>query len=239
MRHTSLKTEIQIQQATTRIQRASATKLIRQGRDLRKQAAAEPDTAKQARMAAQGWVCRTDSMDLRAKANDGRSSRRVMHLAAALLNGKTYLQCEKTAESKPDAQSIASWIKPHLLPEEQPHAEFIAETWLSTGEIRLREIREQGLVERLGLDKAQAVIDKLKVEIKRTEQSHSYYQGIEQQHERSLVQARATTIKWRATLSDLQWKCLELEADLTAQKEALAASKAVTRSIDDLFEDVV
>lgn len=237
MRHTSLKTDIKIAQATARIQRAEASKLIRKGRDLRKQATAEPDPTKKARMASVGWVCRDDSMGLRATANAGRNDRRHMHLAAALLNGKTYLQCEKEAEDKPSPTGIAAWIKPHLPVDEQAHAEFIAETWLTTGEIRHKEIREQGLVERLALDKKAATITGLKVQIKTTDREYQSHQSQVMQTERYLAQHKANAAKWYTKLGDLQTQCSKLESSLQADKDALTASKAVTRSIDDLFED--
>jgi len=239
MRHISLKTEIQIVQTTARIQRATATKLIHRGRDLRKRIRTEPDLpqAKQNCLHREAEDCRLEGMSLRGTANSGRAARRVMHLAAALLNGKTYLQCEKETEDKPDVDGIAHWIKPQLPLEEQPHAQFIAETWIKTGEIRHREIREQGLVERIGFDKAQAVINKLKGEIKTTEQSYQNCQAQVQQTERSLVLTRDTAVKWHDKLEGLKGQCQTLESDLQAKKDALAASKAITRNIDDLFED--
>ncbi len=237
MRHTSLKTDIKIAQSTARIQRAEASKLIHKGRDLRKRASSEPDPAKKARLDSVGWGCRDESVGLRAEANAGRSDRRHMHLAAGLLNGKTYLQCESKCEDPPSATSLAIWIKPHLPADEQTHAEFIAETWLKTGEIRHKEIREQGLVERLALDKKAAEVTKVKLEIKNTDREHRHHQAQVQQTERHLAQHKAIAAKWYTKLGDLQTQCARLESDLQADKDALAASKAVTRSIDDLFED--
>lgn len=147
MRHDSLKSDIQTAQATTRTQRASASKLLHQGRTLRKQAESEPDPTKKASLLSEGDNCRLGSLHLRYTANSGRFDRRHMHLAAALLNGKTYFQCEAKCEAKPLAKVLAPLIQPHLPETEQAEAAFFAETWLKTGDTRLKALRDQKLAE--------------------------------------------------------------------------------------------
>ena len=71
-----------------------------------------------------------------------------MHLAVAMLNGKTYSQCESTfnpSTSKPSASLIAKYIHPALPLEERKHAKALAEIWLKRGDMRLHAIRETGL----------------------------------------------------------------------------------------------
>lgn len=143
MNHDSLKTEIKTAQTTTREQRAEATKLIHQGRSLRKQAKTETDEVKKARLNAEGWNCHHDGVYLRAEANYGRPERRHLHLAAALLNGRTYLQCEQKCEEKPSASMLGRLIAPFLSDIDKPNSDAIAKSWLT------QEVRLSGLTAKL------------------------------------------------------------------------------------------
>lgn len=245
MRHDSLKTQIRIAQATTRIQRSEATKLIRKGRDLRKKATTETTRIKQDRLNNKGWECRSTSMDLRSAANDGRNDRRHMHLAAALLNGRAYQRAEAKCDpkNKPSASVLGAWIKPYLPKEEQTHAEYIAELWLKDGTIRLNHIEDKGLVQLLALDKQKADIEGTKRSIKLAEKALTEAQGAVTQQERWIASAqtkladqKANAVKATAHLDGLHTQLAGQEASLRAEQDALKASKAITRCIDDLFE---
>lgn len=245
MRHDSLKTQIRIAQATTRIQRSEATKLIHKGRDLRKKAATETTRVKQDRLSNKGWECRSTSMDLRSAANDGRNDRRHMHLAAALLNGRTYQQCEAKCDpkNKPSASILGAWIKPYLSKEEQTHAEYIAETWLKDGTLRLRYIEDKGIVQLLALDKQKADIETTKQSIKLAETALMNARAQTASTERNIAHLQATLASNKATetkaaehLEGLQAQLAGQEISLRAEQDALKASKAITLCIDDLFE---
>jgi hypothetical protein len=138
MRHDTLKTEIKTAQTTTHNQRAEASSLIRRGRDLRKQCRAESNQDTKLSLYDEGEKCRVTGMALRADANYDRDSRRHMHLAAGLLNGKTYLQCESKCESLPYAKAIASWVKPCL--PEGVDATALVQEWITKGEVKAKSL---------------------------------------------------------------------------------------------------
>lgn len=135
MNHDSLKTEIKTATATTRTQRAEATKLLNEGRDLRKQAKATNDSLK----LAEGWNRHSTGMLLRSEADSGTQDRRAMHLAAAALNGRVYSQCESKCESKPWYGGLALCLLPYLPADRQTEANNIAKAWLAN-DIKLRDL---------------------------------------------------------------------------------------------------
>jgi len=133
MNHASLKTQIKIAQTTTHIQRSDATKYLNQGRELRRKARVEPDKTLAAKLMSRGQACHAQGMNLSYNASSGGYGRRVMHLTAALCNGKTYNQCEpKRRDDTPKIRltDMAMFLREALPLEEQKHAEFIAgKTW--------------------------------------------------------------------------------------------------------------
>lgn len=143
MNHSTLKSEIQSVMATTRTERAEANKLIRQGRKLRKLALSEHDAVKKAQLLSEGWGDHGTSVALRHQANMGRSTRRSMHLAAALLNGKTYQQCEQKCVFPPSASYIGKHVAPYLPEADQKNAGTIAEMWVKEGTVRARDLLTQ------------------------------------------------------------------------------------------------
>lgn len=245
MRHDSLKTSIRIAQATTRIHRSEATKLRAKAQALYKKAKAETDQTKKTRLDNKGWGCSQQSVALRAEANSERGDRRHMHLAAALLNGRTYKQAEAKCEphKKPQAKTLVAWIRPHLPAAEQAHAEYIAEVWLKDGTLRLTHIQETGLVQLLSLDKQKATIASTKASIKLAEKAladaRQQVTATERNiaHQQALLNStKATETKAKETLTGLLAQLAQQEADLRRDQEALTIKKAKTNSIDDLFE---
>lgn len=244
MRHDSLKSEIKIAMATTRIQRTEANKFRAKAKALFEKAKAESDQTKQSILNKRGWDLRCQGMGLRSEANSGRSNRRYMHLAAALLNGRSYKQCEGRCEShkKPQTKDLAARIQPHLPMAERPHAEYIAEMWLKDGTLRLTYIREQGLVRLLSLDKQKATIVATRTSIRLAEQvlkdTENRVAATERWlHEQqfALQRQKAEVVKATETLDGLYERLAEQEAHLRHEQETLATKSSSTNALDDLF----
>ena len=245
MRHDSLKTQIKIAQATTHIQRSEANKFRAKSKALYKAAEAEQDQTKKIRLNNKGWDFRCQTINLRTEANSDRNARRHMHLAAAMLNGRTYKQCEAKCDphKKPPAKALATWIAPYLPAAERAHAEYIADSWLKDGTLRLTRIQDDGIVQLLALDKHKANIAATKTSILIAEQALTKLQGEAAQRERWIIDSQNQLVDYRAkiakateTLTGLNSQLAGQEATLRAEQDALKASKAITRSIDDLFE---
>ena len=239
MRHIKLKIDIKVAQAEARIQRAEGTKLIAQGRKLRKRSQAESDVEKKTRLFHAGETCRDQGIDLRATANYGRQDRRHLSLAAAMLNGKTYEQCEKKCDpqNKPQKTRLAPYIQPYLLAEEKKHAEFIAQTWLKEGNIRLVLIRNEKLGDKLAFDQKMAAILATKTEIANGESALRAARTSLREASRYVETHQKTVDQWSTQVRSLQERCQIQEAELQAEKdqEALKTSQVVTQGVDDLF----
>jgi len=240
----ALKSQINISTLTTRAQRREASRLIISGRKLRAKGRALADApttkVKADRLLKQGWDNHKTGMSLLGDAEAGRNDRRHASLAAALLNGKTYLRCEPKINPaktpKVDAEMLAGYIKPHLPLEEQKHALHIAEMWAKDGHVRLAYIREQGLVRLLHIDKKEAEVVALKAKIGRAEQDFQH-----QKRQESTAQARhASQVKRREASADelyaLQSRLADLELELEDAKTVKADQSATINSIDDLLE---
>lgn len=156
MNHSALKTEINEKSAAAKAQRREATQLIIEGRKLRREGRAlgaekpDPDQRGVA-LLEQGWDNHSQGRDLLWEAEDGRDDRRHLHLAAALLNGRTYKQCEPTINEqktgKASASCIARLIEPHL--PKGVDAMVLATDWLDGVEGGINRVRTLHLLARL------------------------------------------------------------------------------------------
>jgi|SaaInlLV_10m_DNA_2_1039722.scaffolds.fasta_scaffold02497_8 hypothetical protein len=170
MIHSALSSQINVNSRLTAAQRHEASRLIISGRKLRKDGRELRDSnkVKAERLIAQGWCRHTAGIDLLDQAEDSRNERRHAHLAAALLNGKTYEQCEskRNPHKTPDADFtvIGGYIRPHLPAGEQKHSEAIAQAWLKSGNLRLSYIQDKGIAGLVALDQKRSEIAKLKGE---------------------------------------------------------------------------
>ena len=176
MKHIALASQIAIDIATARSQRAIARKLIKQGRELRKQSRmdiphngggpfglaeqTQQDRARRAHLLSQGWECHAAGMDLQSEAKSVARHRRHQALAAAMLNGRSYLQCEKTCnpKDKPSSAKIGAFIAPYLAEATAPHAAYIAERWLTSGTTNLKVHLGASVGHLIDLDKKKAEI---------------------------------------------------------------------------------
>lgn len=149
MNHSALKTEINQAATTATTQRRDATQLIIEGRKLRREGRAlgkdQPDPdGRGAALLAKGWSNHSDGMDLLSEAEDRREDRRHLHLAAALLNGRTYKRCESKINEQKTDQASAGWIASLIedyLPEGCDASEFACD-WLAKGNVKLRYDKE-------------------------------------------------------------------------------------------------
>jgi len=156
--HSALKTQINEEAAAAKAQRREATHLIVEGRKLRREGRAlgaekpEPDERGIA-LLKQGWDNHSRGHDLLETAEDGRDDRRHLHLAAALLNGRTYKQCESKINEqktgKPAASYIARLIEPYLPKSTKAEAKALASDWLDGVEGGIQRVRALHLMERL------------------------------------------------------------------------------------------
>jgi len=148
----ALKIQINAATAATRQQRLEATKLIVSGRKLRRGGRAlggdspiNPDV-KGLALLKQGWERHRQGMRHLGVAESGRYDRRHQHLAAALLNGRTYKRCEPTIKPHTLIASV-TMITPLItscLPvKQQNDAQKLVREWLDRGDVRLRYLPDE------------------------------------------------------------------------------------------------
>jgi len=161
--HSALKNEINLQATTTHDQRHDATRLFIKGRKLRREGRAlgaegngGPDPEKGVQLLKQGWQAHQDAEYLIMTGEDTRCDRRHLHLAAAMLNGRTYLRCERSyneqATDKPGYRTIRFHIEDFLPSEDKALANVLAQAWLDNGNVRLKYDRETDRVQLVAVD---------------------------------------------------------------------------------------
>ena len=183
MNHSKLKAQLYIETITARVARERATQLIvsgrklrqegrevqRQGWKLRQDDEKEVAETKSKRLLAKGWDKHRTGMGLIEDFEDSRFYRRCLHLAAAMLNGKTYCQCERYTDLDQTplmrADDLAEIIKPYLPTRMQVHAEYAAKRWLKDGDMRLKTLYEKDIGILMRLDVKKAEVDRIKDEI--------------------------------------------------------------------------
>ena len=140
MNRLTLTYTIRIASALARMQRSSARNLLREGREGCRLARLSQDGRAIARALKQQQINIETAVNLRYKSH--HVDRRSMHLAAALLNGRTYLQCERKCEQAPSAQGIFE----HIRFVDYPRffcSPWITEEWLKRGDVRLSRLLEE------------------------------------------------------------------------------------------------
>lgn len=234
-----LKAEIRAESLKASTFRREATKLIRKGRRLRAESRQESNAAKAKQLDAKGWAARSQGLDLRDAAEAGRYDRRHMHLAAGLLNGRTYLRCEAKCDPrhKPNAEKLGAILAPSLPASERPHAKYIAEIWLG-GEARLKDIRERGLDRLLEQDKKQAEITALQRQILRAEQDHQNARVRIASAETDLRRCREHADTCTKALDTLILRKSDMESELRRMKQTSSVEGTQVTCVADLFKDV-
>lgn len=240
MKTIKLKIEIRSAAFTASLQRRAANKFIREGRQLRAKARQETDPEKRKKLDAKGNELRWLGIDLRDDAASGRYDRRHDGLAAALLHGKTYPQCEAKCDpkNKPNAEVLGTRLASYLIPAERPHAKFIAEAWLTSADgVTLRDIREKGLAKLIDQDKRQAEIAGIQKQIAQAEQSARYARQEIGNTEARLRDQQAGMAKHNAAIDALLAKKDALEAALKAA--TLPSIEGIAfLTVDDIFKEV-
>ncbi len=236
--HSALSAQINISTLTTKAQRQEASRLIIKGRKLRAQgrdlgAEQSEPSRKATRLLKQGWANHATGMNLLDQCEGTRNERRHAHLAAALLNGRTYKQCEPTINKQktpqPSAQCISEHLRLHLPKEMRAHAEFITEKWLQ-GDLRLRDLQNEGLARLIEIDSLEAGIAQAKREQKTQTKKLQLAMGARAQSQ----QMHARNERLLAEASD---RCTEAESkidDLKAKLEEARDPGPIT-SIADLL----
>ena len=155
MNHDALKTEIKTAAAETTTQRREATRLYIKGRKLRHEGRAlgdTPDIERGEDLLKEGWNLHNQAADLIYETESTRYDRRHLHLAAAMLNGRTYLQCEPKTNPQKTGSANDRAIGYHIqefLPEgdnADAQALAFAKEWVKNGNVRIRFDREANRV---------------------------------------------------------------------------------------------
>lgn len=121
--------------------RQQSRQAISEGRKLRKQAHKEANAERARLLLAQGEELWRKGVDLRSQAEDDRLGRRLYHLTAAMLHGKTYLQCEAKCDTKLWANNLGNILKHYVPKEEVPHVNAYCVAWLK-GDAKFKDIRQ-------------------------------------------------------------------------------------------------
>lgn len=223
MNHLILKSNIRVAQATARMQRTESHKLLHRGRKLRKQSQGHVsmDPLHREQYQAEGQECRRSGLYLRNQAEYNRDYRRTMHLAAALLNGKTYEQCEQKCNPKnpPDAAAIGGFIRAYLPPGEREHSEYIAQRWVLGW--TMADIRTQGLAPLAEKAKRKAEMAKQKASMAKLQSSIKSVQTDYEHYSSQVISAEQTVQRYKQNVKDKASVLARLQDELAAMEQVL------------------
>ena len=222
MNHYALNSWIAIASRKARAQRTEATRLIIKGRKFcregRALGAEKPNSdPRGTNLLKAGKELNQIGCRLIGNAEDGRWQRRHWHLAAALLNGKTYFRCEakinEQKTGKADSSLIADAIQLHLPLDLQTYALFIAKEWLLRGGLTLRatfrDTQRLAALDKAKVDFAQTRVEKAKLERERT-WSTNHLKRAQAALDEAVAQVASLTSRW----DDLQLRMAKLEGEI-------------------------